>query len=281
PIAWDTFPGPTNETFRQNLWFQSCSYFCDVCSFSSYAKFRFWNEALNLDKGVIYLSGNNLLASRFNKIPLRKDIDVSLIGSMYKSRERLLNYLRPKLASAGISLSHFGGAFDETKAPAQDGTTSNWLSHEDYVNIINRSKIVLCPGGADGQWAVRGKIFEFMSCGAFCLVEENPDITKTIPEETLSTYANFEECLQKILYYMAHEEEREESALASRLWYQETYNSSNFWKDFLSGVVSGQTEFKNTPFVEENYQRSRVKFLESFEGIPITPEKIMRLELDS
>ena len=275
-IAWDTYPGPTPLKFRQNDLFRSTSFFCEACSFISYARFRFWREQLNPEKAVLYLSGNNILNNHFGNLSLTKDIDVALVGSLYKARLELMTFLKKNLSPLGVNISHFGGYFDETSGlPADDNThTSNRLSDKDYIDIINRSKIVLCPGGAEGQWAVRGKIFEIMSCSTFCLAEDNFDIQQTIPKEKLITYKTFEECLHQILYYLSHETERQALASESHHWYLHTYDSAIFWQDFFYQLAIGDNNFCNTPFVESNYQIIKNNILNHYDGKEITPENI-------
>ena len=275
-IAWDTYPGPTPLKFRQNDLFRSASLFCEACSFISYARFRFWREQLSPEKAVIYLSGNNILKDHFKNLPIKQDIDVALIGSLYKARLELMEFLKQRLQPLGISITHYGGYFDESSGlPANDSAhTLNALSSADYINVINRSKIVLCPGGAEGQWAVRGKIFEIMSCGTFCLAEDNFDIQRTIPADKLQTYKNFDECLRKILYYLNHETERQILAKNSHDWYLSTYNSKTFWQDFFYKITIGDNNFYNTPFVEKNYQLVKKVILDHYNGKVITPENI-------
>ena len=275
-IAWDTYPGPTPLKFRQNDLFKSTSIFCEACSFISYARFRLWREQLSSEKAVIYLSGNNILKNHFKNLSIKKDIDVALIGSLYKARLELIEFLKQKLSPLGINITHYGGYFDESSGLPDDKKTHTLtrLSSQEYINIINRSKIVLCPGGTQGQWAVRGKIFEIMSCGTFCLAEGNFDIQETIPHDKLITYANRDECLRQILYYLNHEKEREMFARNSHNWYLETYDSTKFWRDFFFKMAIGENNFYNTPFVENNYQMIKEKILHHYKGQVITPENI-------
>ena len=275
-IAWDTYPGPTPLKFRQNDLFRSTSLFCEACSFISYARFRFWREYLSPHKAVIYLSGNNILDNHFKNLSVTKDIDVALVGSLYTARLELMEFLEQNLLPLGINISHYGGYFDESSGlPADKIThTSNRLSNQDYIDVINRSRIVLCPGGANGQWAVRGKIFEIMSCGTFCLAEDNFDIQNTVPKDKLVTYQNFDECLSQILYYLNHEGERESLAKDSHDWYINTYNSKAFWQEFLYKITIGDNNFHNTPFVEDNYQIIKNTLLSQYKGEIITPEHI-------
>jgi len=281
-IAWDTYPGPTPLNFRQNNLFKSTSLFCEACSFISYARFRFWREQLNPEKAVIYLSGNNILYNHFKELPIKKDIDVVLLGSLYQARHKLLAFLDAKLSPLGIQVMHLGGYFDESFGLPDDkkAHTMERLSDEDYINVINRSKIVLCPGGAAGQWAVRGKIFEIMSCNSFCLAENNFDIQKTIPKEKLVTYNNFDECLAQILYFLENTKERRQSAESSRDWYFQTYDSKKFWQEFFRKLAIGDYDFHNTPFVENNYQLLKNKILDLYNERPISPENIVGFSID-
>ena len=275
-IAWDTYPGPTPLNFRQNNLYSSTSFFCEACSFISYARFRLWREQLTPNKGVLYLSGNNILKNHFKNLSQKRDIDVALIGSLYKARIELMTFLEKNLSPIGINISHFGGYFDESSGlPDEKKThTLKRLSDEDYINIINRSKIVLCPGGAEGQWAVRGKIFEIMSCSAFCLAEDNYDIQQTIPKDKLVTYKDFDDCLNKIIYYLDHEEEREQFSASSHEWCIQSYDSAKFWQKFFKNIQEGDYNFYNTPFVENNYQKLKEKILSHYNGKIITPENI-------
>jgi spore maturation protein CgeB len=281
-IAWDTYPGATPLEFRQNSLYNSTSLFCEACSFISYARFRFWKEQLNPNKGVLYLSGNNILKNQFKNLSLKKDIDVAIIGSLYKARIELIAFLDKNLSSIGIKIAHFGGYFDEsTGLPDEKRThTLKRLSDEDYVNVINRSKIVLCPSGAEGQWAVRGKIFEIMSCSTFCLAEDNFDIQQTIPREKLATYRNYDDCLKQIVYFLDHEDERERLAVSSHEWCIQTYDSVKFWQKFFDNIRIGNSNFYNTPFVEHNYRILKNKFLSHYDGKTVTPESIVGLEVN-
>ena len=281
-IAWDTYPGPTPLKFRQNNLYNSTSFFCEACSFISYARFRFWREHITPQKGVLYLSGNNILKNHFKKMQTKKNIDVALIGSLYKARIELLAFLKKNLSPRGINVSHFGGFFDETSGlPDNEKThTLKRVSNEDYINIINRSKIVLCPGGAEGQWAVRGKIFEIISCGTFCLAEDNFDIQQTIPKENLATYKTFDECLNKIIFYLQHEDERQKFAVKSQKWFVQTYDSTKFWQNFFNNLQVGNYAFQNTPFVENNYNNFRNEILKYYDGQLITPKNIAGFGID-
>ena len=176
-----------------------------------------------------------------------------------------------------ISIKHLGGYFDESHGlpDNQETHTLDRLSNEDYIKAINRAKIIICPSGAIGQWAVRGKIFEIIACKGFCLAEDNFDIRQTIPKGKLTTYQNKEDCLAQILYFLEHETERYRSIEISYNWYVRHYNSKHFWQDFFYKFAIGDNNFQNTPFVEKNYNLLKTSILNFYRNKRITPEQIV------
>lgn len=268
---WDTIPDQDIAVRLERPLFYASSHFCEGGSFLGYARYRLWNDLLGLGKGVIYLAGNTLVNGRFHPDEQlensSKTIDIALIGSLYEERITLLNYLNDALAGRGIQVSHFGGHFS-----ADSSETGRWLDEAEYVDVLNKSKIVLCPAGASYQWGVRGKIFEAMACKAFCLIEQTPDTARTIPDTAAVSYSSPEECLNSIIHYLDHEDERRNRAAAGYRWFNKTYDSAAFWADFLNGVAAGRTDFTNTPFVEENYAQLRDMVVEALDGREPTRE---------
>ncbi|MDA0238534.1 MAG: glycosyltransferase [Proteobacteria bacterium] len=279
-VFWDTIPDQAIAARFERPLFLASSYFCECGSFMGYARYRLWNEVLALGKKVIFLSGNNVLPEKFRPNGSPKTIDIGLIGSLYKVRIELLTYLNRALAERGVRVEHFGGHFNVERANAVDGRSAEWLDEAGYLDVLNSTKIILCPAGETGQWGVRGKIFEAMACGAFCLIERTPDTSMTIPAEAAATYSGHEECRAAILHYLDNEDERIRQAAAGYQWFNETYNSPVFWKGFLTGHLAGQraeqragqSEFPSAPFVEHNYGVLRDKFTEALGGRAPTPE---------
>lgn len=265
-VFWDTIPDQAFAAKFERPLFLASSYFCECGSFFGYARYRLWNELLGLGKGVLYLTGNNVLVEKFHGQPSLKTVDVALIGSLYENRIELLGYLNDALAAQGLKVEHFGGAFNVARGKPKEGLSANWLDQSSYREIINKTKILLCPAGDAGQWGVRGKIFEALSCGAFCLVEHTPDTAKTIPKDVMATYSNPRECLEKINYFLKNDGERNRLAEIGHRWFMENYNCKDFWKKALTTIENNGDQFLNTAFVEQNYVAVRNSVIEALDG---------------
>ena len=180
-IFWDTLANPEKARQFEYPVFHASRYFCDGGSFLCYARYRLWAERMKLEKGVALLTGHTVMEENFRPDGRPRDIDVALIGSLYENRIELMNYLNAALADRGIRVEHFGGHFDVTKNHPYAGGSGGFLDADAYLDVIRRSKIILCPWGQTGGTGVRGKTFEFMSCEAFCLVERTPDVAHPVP----------------------------------------------------------------------------------------------------
>ena len=94
----------------------------------------------------------------------------------------------------------------------------------------------------------------------------------TIPKDVCETYETKEQCLQVVLYFLDHPEERGTRARQAAQWYRENYDSKRFWRQILEIIAAGGTEFPQTEFVENNYANVRQQFLEALDGRTPTHE---------
>jgi tetratricopeptide (TPR) repeat protein len=277
--VWDTFIKPR---IKELEWFLSCSYFGVGDSVTNYIRYR---SMLDYSKtnGVIFTPGHNVFTDFIHKKKMEKIYDVTLLGSNEGERAKLIEYLEEKLAIHGISLHKFGGLVDNTKTAPVTNTklrlTDKWVPWERYVNIINQSKICLSSQTIPWRCQIKGKIFEIMACGVLCISDSNPEIRKIVPEDCIVYYENFEDCANKIVYYIKHEGEREKIAEKGYQWFKQTFNYKNFWSKFLKSAVSGSSTMPTLPFLEnvfEEYCSKRKQiFLRGLESI----DKNMRAEL--
>lgn len=156
-----------------------------------------------------------------------KDIDVSFVGSvsanLYDSRREFLDYIKPGLAEKGYNLYTGGGQYYFM------GEKS--LSQADYVKIINRSKIVLNFSQTfAGFRQMKGRVLEAMACRSFVLTENCPNIGKFFePGKDYIAFVNKEELLDKLLFYLEHEKEREQIAGSVYSKMTEIYTPKNVW----------------------------------------------------
>lgn len=128
-----------------------------------------------------------------------RDIDVSFIGSSerYADREAALT----RLVQAGIPVKKSGGQREQR------------LSIEDYATLLRRSRVTLnfskvfAPEVPVHQF--KGRVLEAMLCGAL-LLEPNNIQTRCwfTPGEEFDTFGSFDELIEKVSYYIAHEDAR-------------------------------------------------------------------------
>lgn len=277
-VLWDTsLRGEVNSKFCSR-YFHASRYVCDAGSFFGYARYRLWSDFMNLGKTSIFLSGYNVIPERFSAPEQKKDIDVALIGSVHKYRAELLQKLNSQLADKTIFVRQIGGMVDETVAHPYTGGSGRRVSDRDYIDYIHRTKILLCPSGQADQWGVRGKIFEFLAAGAFCLVEANPDVVFTIPKGVVANYTTVEECAENIEMYLADEPARRSLARRGRDWFYDTYDCKSYWRNILSGITGGAGEIWHSKFVEENYRIAHDRIAASLNGNTPTHEHFESLE---
>lgn len=124
--------------------------------------------------------------------------DVMFAGSInpiHKGRKELIEFLKNK-----VNMKIYG---ENGKSRIIDG---------EHSKACECAKICLSHCG----WPKTGcsssvRIYKIMSAGGFCL-EEYSDGIEEFLENKIVTYRTKEECLEKIQYYLSHEEERKKIA---------------------------------------------------------------------
>jgi len=126
------------------------------------------------------------------KLDLPKIHDVSFIGNIYPNRAALLKRLEQRF---DLFVTHAYG--------------------EEMVRIYNQSKIVLNLG--IGRGGIQHRVFEALACGSLLLTNELPSGDERIFEDRVHlVYYNEENIEDLIVYYLAHDEEREAIARQGR-----------------------------------------------------------------
>jgi glycosyltransferase involved in cell wall biosynthesis len=150
----------------------------------------------------------------YYKFPSReKTIDVSFVGGIAGRRDRIefIDYL----AKNGVEVKIFGY-----------GAPGGQVTLERMVEIFNKSRINLNFTGAlvpnrlnknnpmpPGTKQLKSHQVEAALCGSFALSEYSPGMEETLlPGLEMAVYTTKEELLEKIKYYLSHEQEREEIA---------------------------------------------------------------------
>lgn len=161
----------------------------------------------------------------FKKDVFAVDIDVSFCGAIdtvRPERARLINLIK----SAGINIWSGGG-----RGPEQTNFHV-W----DYASIFKRSKICLNFAGGHGRVQRKGRVFEIAACGKFML-SNHPEAMngKDGPWFIDGTdFVSFDEndLVDKIRYYLSHEQERQ--TIADNMFTKYMYNYKDFWRQIFN-----------------------------------------------
>lgn len=150
------------------------------------------------------------------KMRVKKEIDISFLGSRKWNRIELFNHL----AYNEIKLMVYGMGWGEENK-------SRILNPEDYIWVMNKTKINLnCQiditdkGRADvlkgkKTYQIKGRDFEVPMTGGFLLTDYNESLREFFKfGKEIETYKSPSECLSKIRYFLRHENVREKIALA-------------------------------------------------------------------
>lgn len=146
-----------------------------------------------------------------------KTIDVSFVGAFAGRQDRIdgVNYLLKN----GIDVKVYGY-----------GAPGGQLTLDEMVAVFNKTRINLNFTGASagsrlnasnpiplGAKQLKSRQVEAALCGSFALSEDAPGMEETLkPGEEMALFRTREEMLEKIRYYLAHEDERE--AIAARAY---------------------------------------------------------------
>ncbi|WKN45149.1 glycosyltransferase [Tunicatimonas pelagia] len=88
------------------------------------------------------------------------------------------------------------------------------------------------------------RMFEVMGCGAFLLTREAPNFKKLFPDNVFTTYSDERDFLDKVAYFLTHEQEREEIAQNAQKFVVEYYDYSKIVKEFNYDLTKALRENK-------------------------------------
>jgi len=159
---------------------------------------------------------------------VQKEYDVVFLGSLEGSRAELMGKLKERLAKKNIRFDKIGGLMG--------GKGDAMVGWDDYKAIIHKTRILLSSQTVSERVQIKGKVYEFLSAGAFCMVDRNYEYESVIPEDCVAYYDDFEDLAQKIEHYMAHPEECEAIAARGHAWHVQAHDSRDFWKRALHAM---------------------------------------------
>ena len=146
----------------------------------------------------------------FNKIEQAKIYDVVFTGTPYGADYKPDKFELLKAIQEKYDLHIFGNnengwiekGFKNVHPPAFD---------EKLAEIYGKSKIVIAISNCqcEGYWSIRTS--QALMCGAFTLVRFTPQMEKELKNNVVY-FQDIPDCLEKIDYYLKHDDEREEIA---------------------------------------------------------------------
>jgi spore maturation protein CgeB len=134
----------------------------------------------------------------YRNLHLEKIYDVAFVGADYGIRREYIEFLRRN----GISVYTKGSGWEE-----------GFAESDEMIEIFNKAKIVLgfsTVGKNDDIFILKGRDFEVPLTGSFYLTGDHEELTEYFKIGTdIATYTTKEDLLDKVRYFLAHEDERE------------------------------------------------------------------------
>jgi hypothetical protein len=162
----------------------------------------------------------------FHPLPeLPKLHEVCFVGSRYGIREKIVTGLR----KAGIGVTAYGA-----------GWGGGRLDTQDVSRLFAQSKIVLgvgTVGYCEDFYALKMRDFDGPMSDSCYVTHDNPDLRLVYRVgEELVTYQSVDDCVEKVRWYLSHEDERERVAQAGRARALADHTWENRFSD-LFGVL--------------------------------------------
>ena len=150
-----------------------------------------------------------------------RDIEVAFFGQTgdYRGvRRKYLNYL----LDSGVPLYYSAYSKDQQ------------CTQEEYYEILKKSKIGINFSMSVSGHQLKARVFEVMHSGAMLLEERNDQIAVYFTEDLdYVAFSNEKEMLEKIQYYLEHNEERELIARNGYLKVRSEFTGKQFWDKVL------------------------------------------------
>lgn len=221
------------------------NWFCDDhWRFDNYS--RFWapcfNWVVTTAKSALpkykHLEYKNVIKGQwgcnhwlYRKYDLPFDYDVTFVGQPHGNRREVIQALR----DAGINVRVWG-----------NGWESGRLSQEEMIRVFNQSRINLNLSNASvwrrrhrftiwKNWSrprdqIKGRNFEVPGCGGFLLTGQAENLNDYYTDgKEIVTFQDTHDLIEKIRYYLAHEDERVAVAQAG---YERTLREHTYEKRF-------------------------------------------------
>ncbi len=160
--------------------------------------------------------------SRIYRDPgIERDVDVCFIGQIHRYADR--RGMLDALQARGVAVT------------VQGGEQGFYLSMEDYVGLLNRSKISLnFSQSKDGVHQMKGRVLESILCGALVLESENDMTSRYLePYRHYVPFGDADDLAAKIRRYVADDAARQAIVDAGKAHIEATMSDHVWWRTIL------------------------------------------------
>lgn len=143
--------------------------------------------------------------TEFKPMNLPKKYDVSFVGTPKNDRVEFMRHLLKN----NVKFVVCGAGWE--KYPEFKPYHLGEVNHEQFIRLINESKINICLSkNYFGGVHILERFFEINACRSLCLTEYAESYFPTFKEgKDIVTFKNKDELLKKVQYYLKHDDERE------------------------------------------------------------------------
>lgn len=157
----------------------------------------------------------------FNNPNKERNIDVVFSGSFGYGRDERREVLQYLIDN-------------DVKLIAGGSEGADHFTTEEYADRYKRAKIAISFSQARGKNVVNARPFEAMSCGAMLLEKKSEELAKLYDEgKDYDVWTTKVDLLEKIRYYLEHEDERTPIASNGQKKTEELYSAKTFWEELL------------------------------------------------
>ncbi|MCQ6559725.1 CgeB family protein [Paenibacillus mendelii] len=164
-------------------------------------------------------------------VPTSYQSDICFIGTAFWNRVELIDRLAPILMNRRVVIA--GWWWDRLKNYSRLSDKiklGDWMTPEDTASYYNGAKIVInlhrsihddtinANGRKIEALSVNPRTFEISGCATLQLSDIRPDINNLYaPDSEIGTFVTHDELIDKIDYYLRHDEERQRIALSGMM----------------------------------------------------------------
>jgi hypothetical protein len=165
--------------------------------------------------------------SQFRNDGGARDIPVAFIGSTLGYPGNVRAEYLDHLVSKGIPVYRAGGFWEQP------------ISVEKYADLLRRSRISLnFSQNAPGTHQMKGRVLETMFCGALLMENENQETKKFFtPMVDYVTFTSKDDLVDKVRYYVEHDDERLRIAMNGHLKATRECNHRVFWDRIMGRLA--------------------------------------------